>query len=84
MVEQLEIFGAVLAKQREHAVIGHDWRGLRQQVIFQGTPIQAQRLEEKPVGVVLGKAHVTDSRRNIQPQVLDKAGGADKTVQQRR
>ena len=71
----------MLTEQRKHPVISHDRWFLIQQMVFQCSPIQAQRLEEKPVRVVLGETHLAHSRRHIQPQVFDKPCGSDKTVQ---
>ncbi|MNZ79132.1 hypothetical protein D3C78_977270 [compost metagenome] len=71
----------MLAEQGKHAVVGHHrWR-LIQQVIFKGAPEQAQRLEEITVRVILGETHLAYGRRNVQPEVLDKARGGDKTIQ---
>ena len=84
MVEQLEVLRGVLAKQREHAVIGHDGRGLGQQVVFQRPPEQAQRLKKEAVRVILGKAHFAHCGGHVQPQVFDKTGSGDETVEQRR
>ncbi|MNR22082.1 hypothetical protein D3C85_1390200 [compost metagenome] len=72
----------MLAEQREHAVVGHDRRFLVKQMIFQGPPVNAQGLEEKPVWVVLGKAHLPHSSRYVQAEVFDKPGGGDETIQQ--
>ena len=53
-------------------------------MIFQRAPVQAQGLEEITVRIIFGKSHIPHSSANIEPQVLDKAGSSDKTVQQRR
>ena len=82
MIEQFEILRGVLAKQREHAVVRHDRRALRQQVIFQRSPVQTQRLKEKPVWIILGKTHIAHGGGNVQPQVFNEAGGSHETVQQ--
>jgi hypothetical protein len=74
----------MFAEQGKHSVVGHDRRLLVEQMVFQRTPVQTQCLEEKPVRVVLGKAHLADCVRHIQAEVLDKPGCGDKAVQQRR
>ena len=84
VAEELEVFRGVFAKQREHTVVGHHGGRLVQQVVFQGFPENAQGFEVETVRIVLGKAHLAHGGGHIQPEVLDKPGGGDKAVQQRR
>ncbi|MNE53197.1 hypothetical protein D3C80_1479090 [compost metagenome] len=82
--QQLQVLRIVFAEQGEHAVVAHDrWR-LAQQVRFQGFPVQAQGFEEQRIAVTRREAHGADRLVDLKPEVLDKAGGADKGIQQRR
>ncbi|MNZ98933.1 hypothetical protein D3C78_1182400 [compost metagenome] len=84
ITQQLEVLRRMLAEQGEHPVVGHDWRFLVEQMIFQRPPVKAQGLEEEPVGIVLGEAHLSHRTRHIQPEVFDEPGGGDKAIEQRR
>ncbi|MCY1412360.1 hypothetical protein D9M71_277630 [compost metagenome] len=83
ITHQLEVLRGVFAKRRKHAIVGHDRRRLREQVVLEGFPEQAQGLEVPAVAVIAGKIHLPNRHRNVQPKVLDKAGRGDEAVEQR-